>query len=93
MIIIDVYIQTPELPIGVEPVTYDEDNENDVSDDQEFDISQFMEEVNEEGELEIEDNLMSSELDVSHDENMEEIIEHPESNTMNVETENITKDQ
>jgi len=85
--------QTPELPIGVEPVTYDEDNENDVSDDQEFDISQFMEEVNEEGELEIEDNLMSSELDVSHDENMEEIIEHPESNTMNVETENITKDQ
>ena len=52
-----------------------------------------MEEVNEEGELEIEDNLMSSELDVSHDENMEEIIEHPESHTMNVETENITKDQ
>jgi len=84
--------QPPELPIGVEPVTY-EDNENDVSDDQEFDISQFMEEVNEEGELEIEDNLMSSELDVSHDENMEEIIEHPESHTMNVETDNVTKDQ
>lgn len=74
-------------------MTYDEDNDNDVSDDQEFDISQFMEEVNEEGELEIEDNLMSSELDVSHDENMEEIIEHPEGNTMIAETENNLKDQ
>ena len=79
--------QQPEFPIGVEPVTYEE-NENDISDDQDFDISQFMEEVNEEGELEIEDNLMSSELDVSHDENMEEILEHPESNIiMNTEAE------
>ena len=67
--------QTPHLPIGVEPVTYD-DNENDVNDDQEFDISQFMEEVEE---------------DASHDENMEEIIEHPESNLINVETENNLK--
>ena len=67
-------------------MTYEE-NENDISDDQDFDISQFMEEVNEEGELEIEDNLMSSELDVSHDENMEEILEHPESNIMIAEAE------
>ena len=66
-------------------MTYDEnENDNDISDDQEFDISQFMEEVNEEGELEIEDNLMSSELDGSHDENMEEIIEHPDSNPVTV---------
>jgi len=83
--------QQPELPIGVEPVTYEE-NENDISDDQDFDISQFMEEVNEEGELEIEDNLMSSELDASHDENMEEIIETTDGNLMNMEAE-MMKDQ
>lgn len=77
--------QQQEFPDGVEPLTYDEnENDNDISDDQEFDISQFMEEVNEEGELEIEDNLMSSELDGSHDENMEEIIEHPDSNPVTV---------
>ena len=72
-------------------MTYEE-NENDISDDQDFDISQFMEEVNEEGELEIEDNLMSSELDASHDENMEEIIETTDGNLMNIEAE-MMKDQ
>ena len=72
-------------------MTYEE-NENDISDDRDFDISQFMEEVNEEGELEIEDNLMSSELDASHDENMEEIIETTDGNLMNIEAE-MMKDQ
>eukprot|EP00092_Neocalanus_flemingeri_P013784 GFUD01014867.1.p1 GENE.GFUD01014867.1~~GFUD01014867.1.p1 ORF type:complete len:864 (+),score=225.34 GFUD01014867.1:100-2691(+) len=82
--------QQTEFPSGVEPVTYEE-NENDINDDQDFDISQFMEEVNDAEELDIEDNLMSSELDAGQEQIMEESMERDGDIAMNIEAENTIR--
>jgi len=86
--------RAPEFPLGVQPVTYAE-NDNDISDDQDFDISQFMEEVNDGAreELDMEDNLMSSELDIAQGEHMEESLEDAGDNSGNLEDEKNTEDQ